>query len=91
MITKSALIYECSTEEARSLPRGFQFLEHDVLCNTVRTMTAGMDDVREDKRYVYLCYKEPPANWQSPIAGKRRASKAPRVTDKAMRRALDNV
>ncbi len=63
MITISLLAYECAAEEARSLPRGFQFLEYDSLYESFRLMTAGKEHVRSDKRYSYLCLKEPPANF----------------------------
>ena len=44
MITISLLAYECTAEEARSLPRGFQFLEYDSLYESFRLMTAGKAD-----------------------------------------------
>ena len=53
----SALLYECTTEEARSLPKGFQVLEYDTLYGSLRLLTAGENKIRNDKRYVYLLHK----------------------------------
>ena len=88
MIPVSTLIYECTVEEIKTLPEGFQFLEYDTLHKSLRVKYAGMDCVREERQYTYYIFKEPPANWQSPTPGKRSATKTPRVTDKAMRHAL---
>lgn len=59
----SALLYECTTEEAQSLPKGFQVLEYDTLYGSLRLLTAGENKIRSDKRYVYLLHKEPPAEF----------------------------
>ncbi len=72
MITISLLAYECTAEEARSLPRGFQFLEYDSLYESFRLMTAGKERVRNENRYSYLCLKEPLAGF---IGTKGRKSK----------------
>ena len=83
----SKLLYECTAEEVRTLPYGFQFLE----CNAygaLRTMQAGIDTVSDDPKKTYLLFKDPPIDWQGRSEKKRRA---PSVTDNAFRRALENV
>lgn len=59
----SALLYELTADEARKLPEGFQFLEYDKLYSRIRTMQKGIEHVRDDKRFVYLSYKEPPVTF----------------------------
>lgn len=59
----SALLYQLTADEARELPEGFQFLEYDTLYNSIRTMQKGIEHVRDDTRFVYLCYKEPPVTF----------------------------
>lgn len=85
----SALLYECTAEEVRTLPVGFQFLEYDSLYGGIRLMQAGVTNVRSDKRYVYLCYKEPPMEWKG--RAEKKSKRKPYVTDNVMRRAVDNV
>lgn len=54
------LLYECKTEEIKSLPQGFPIIEYDGLYESIRIIRVGEDRVRHEKRYVYLLYKLPP-------------------------------
>ena len=85
----SARLYECTAEEVKTLPFGFQFLESNMVSGTLRTMQAGIDTVSEDPQKTYLLFKEPPVEWQGRVETKSR--RKPDVTDKLMRRALENV
>lgn len=57
----SILMHEATAEDIEKLPQGFPILEYDNLYETIRTIQAGVDKIRRDKRYVYLLYKMPPA------------------------------
>ena len=57
----SILMHEATAEDIEKLPAGFPVLEFDNLYETIRTLQAGVDKIRRDKRYVYLLYKMPPA------------------------------
>lgn len=55
------LMYEATVEDVGKLPVGFPLLEFDTLYKSMRAIRAGHDEVRRDKRYVYLLYRMPPA------------------------------
>lgn len=65
-------LWECTKEEARQLPHGFSFVEYDTTNSSVRVITAGVEPIREDGRFVYLCYKLPPATFVGSKGGKSR-------------------
>lgn len=71
-------LWECTKEETRSLPKGFPFIEYDTLYSSARMMTAGVEHVRSDSRFVYLCYKLPPANFVGSKGGKSKLCAAAR-------------
>jgi hypothetical protein len=75
----NALLYELTAEETERLPEGFQFLEYDTLTGSLRVICAGIEQARNEKRYVYLCYKEPPASFNGD-SGKGRSKLACRTS-----------
>ncbi len=62
------LLHECSAEEIKKLPQGFPVLEYDGLYESLRIVRAREERIKQEKRYVYLLYKLPPAG----IEGEKR-------------------
>lgn len=56
----SVLLHEMTADEAKSLPAGFQLIEYDTLYERVNTVTAWVNQIHRERRFVYLSYKTPP-------------------------------
>ncbi len=78
MTSVSVLLYELDKDEARNLPVGFPILEYDTLYSSLRVISAKENPIRDEKRFVYLLYKEPPTGFMG-NKGKKRSALAEAV------------
>lgn len=63
MVSVSALLYELTADEVKSLPSGFMLLEVNMLYKNFRAFECGKHHVKRDGDIAYYSLKEPPATF----------------------------